>query len=259
MSSALNLMTAPILDQRLTLRERPSGLAVMRQRWSKLLFLHWRVDPAILRAKLPKGLHLDLHEDEAWLGVVPFFMERIRPVGLPPVPGLSWFLELNVRTYVHDENGVPGVWFFSLDCNQALAVEIARSRFHLPYEHAEMSAPAVDQSIHYKCRRSDQDVSAEYTYSPSGPASPAEPGTLEFFLAERYLLYSARPNGSLFTGRVHHAPYQLAPTTCNQWSTAPAEWDGFRLPASPPDSALFVDHIDVSVFPLRKHSITNDP
>ncbi|MEP4079747.1 YqjF family protein [Haloferula sp.] len=242
----------PTLDQRLALRTRPSGLALMRQRWSKLLFLHWRVDPAILNARLPAGLHLDLHDGEAWLGLVPFYMERIRPTGLPPVPGLSWFLELNVRTYVHDDNGVPGVWFFSLDCNQALAVEFARARFHLPYQHAKMSSSVQEGSIHYHCRRKDHRDAAIFTYAPDGPATVAEPGTLEFFLAERYLLYSSRPDGSLFTGRVHHTPYQLAPAKCDQWSTAPASWDGFELPSSPADSALFVDHVDVSVFALAK-------
>jgi uncharacterized protein YqjF (DUF2071 family) len=244
----------PTLDQRLALRERPGGFAVMRQRWSKLLFLHWRIEPSLLNAKLPPGLHLDLHEGEAWLGIVPFFMERIRPIGLPPLPGLSWFLELNVRTYVHDDNGIPGVWFFSLDCNQALAVEIARSRFHLPYEHAKMEAQVTAEGIHYKCRRKGCRETANYSYSPLGSPSPAEPGSLEFFLAERYILYSARPDGSLFTGRVHHAPYHLAPARCDSWSGVPAEWDGFSSFSGPAESALFVDHVDVSVFPLKKLS-----
>ena len=112
----------------------------MRQCWSGLLFLHWPVDPAMIQSRLPDGLFVDTYDNKAWLGVVPFFMDRVRPVMLPPVPGLSWFLELNVRTYVHDAQGRPGVWFFSLDCNQPLAVEIARRFFHLPYEHAAMKA-----------------------------------------------------------------------------------------------------------------------
>ncbi|MEM1085273.1 MAG: DUF2071 domain-containing protein [Verrucomicrobiota bacterium] len=244
----------PTLDQRLALRTRPKGITVMRQRWSKLLFLHWKVDPELLDKRLPQGLHLDLHEGEAWLGIVPFFMERVRPTGLPPLPGLSWFLELNVRTYVHDEAGTPGVWFFSLDCNQPLAVEFARSRFHLPYEHAEMSATRRDTEIHFKCRRSGQQDIASYHYCPEGEAHAATPGSLEFFLAERYLLFSSRPDGTLFTGQVHHDPYQLAPAACPAWSTAPSEWDDLPLPASAPDSALFVDHVDVSIFPLKRQT-----
>lgn len=244
----------PTLNQRLAVRERPRGLPVMRQRWSKLAFLHWRVEPNLLRPRLPAGLHLDLHDGEAWLGIVPFFMDRIRPVGLPPAPVLSWFLELNVRTYVHDDHGTPGVWFFSLDCNQPLAVELAHARFHLPYQHALMSARRDGSTVHYECRRESEPDTASFSYRPTGPTAPATPGSLEFFLAERYLLYSASPDGRLHSGRVHHAPYLLAPAACDEWSTLPAAWDGLSLPDTPPDSALYVEGVDVSVFPLRGSS-----
>ncbi len=223
----------------------------MRQRWSCLLFLHWRVDPDMLRARLPDGLHLDLHDGEAWLGIVPFFMRRVRPSFLPPVPGLSWFLELNVRTYVHDDRGVPGVWFFSLDCDQPLAVEFARRFFHLPYEHAAMSARTGD-FIHYTCRRKGCAETAAYQYRPAEDARPATPGSLEFFLAERYLLYSADRRSRIHHGRVHHRPYHLAPAECPGWSAAPATWDGIDLPDTPPESALVATPVDVSVFPLRR-------
>lgn len=223
----------------------------MRQRWSKLLFLHWRVDPAVLRHRLPPGLHLDLHDGEAWLGIVPFFMDRIRPPGLPPFPGLSWFLELNVRTYVHDDQGVPGVWFFSLDCNHPLAVEIARSRFHLPYEHAFMSSFRRSKEIYYRCRRETETEEASYHYTAAGPSAFAKPGSLEFFLAERYLLFSSAPDGRLHSGRVHHPAYPLQEARCEEWSSLPAEWNALPVSSIPPESALFVDHIDVSIFPLE--------
>lgn len=245
----------PTLDQRLAERQRPAGRAVMRQRWSKLAFLHWRVDPEMLQSRLPAGLHLDLHKGEAWLGIVPFYMQRIRPVGLPPLPWLSWFLELNVRTYVHDDDGRPGVWFLSLDCNQPIAVEIARRCFHLPYEHARMKAVEDDVMIHYECRRSKpgpmSGEAAEFHYGPAGPAAPAAPGTLDFFLAERYLLFSVSRDGTIHRGSVHHAPYLLAPARLDRWSIQPAAWNHLDLPLSPPDSALWVDHVDVDVFPLE--------
>ena len=241
----------PSIDQRLAIRQRPPGRPVMRQRWSKLAFLHWRADPALLQSRLPAGLHLDLHEGDAWLGIVPFFMERIRPAGLPPLPWLSWFLELNVRTYVHDDEGNPGVWFFSLDCNQPVAVGIARRFFHLPYQHARMTARTLDGGIHYECRRSGGDATAGYHYSPAGPPGFAAPGSLEFFLAERYLLFSASPDGRIHRGRVHHAPYPLSPARVTEMSDLPALWDGLRIPSTAPESALWVDHVDVDVFPLR--------
>lgn len=245
----------PTADQRLALRSRPAGRAVMRQRWDGLLFLHWRIDPERLRARLPGSLHLDLFDGDAWLGIVPFFMSRIRPAGLLPVPWLSWFLELNVRTYVHDDSGTPGVWFFSLDCNRFPAVEFARRAFHLPYEHARMTARRADGEITYQCQRKGTDherKSAAYRYRADGPTAAAEPESLEFFLAERYLLYSAASDGTLCRGRVHHAPYQLAPAACREWSDAPARWDGFDLGSRPPESRLIADPVDVSVFPLRR-------
>ncbi len=242
----------PTTGQRLACRTKPAGFAVMRQRWSRILFLHWQVDPAPLRALLPPGLHLDLHEGAAWLGIVPFFMERVRPSLLPVVPGLSWFLELNVRTYVHDDQGVPGVWFHSLDCNQPIAVELARNLFHLPYQHASMSCRNIGRGTEYTCLRRGESAEARFRYRPAGPAKVAVPGTLEFFLAERYLLYSAGKDDSLFEGRVHHEPYQLAPAECEEWSTLPAAWDGLPQPTLPPQSALWVDHVDVNVYPLRR-------
>jgi uncharacterized protein YqjF (DUF2071 family) len=251
-------MTSPTLEQRLACRVKPPGWPVMRQRWSRILFLHWRVDPAPLRAQLPPGLHLDLHEGAAWLGIVPFFMERVRPALFPAVPGLSWFLELNVRTYVHDERGVPGVWFFSLDCNQPIAVGLARGLFHLPYRQAAMRCTSHGSSTYYECRRKGAADFARYDYRPAGPARTAAPGSLDFFLAERYLLYSSSRDG-LFTGRVHHAPYALAPAAVDAWSALPAAWDGLPVPAGPPESALWVEQVDVAVHPLRPYGTLTAP
>lgn len=244
-------MSAPTLSQRLALREMPAGFPVMRQRWAGLLFLHWPVPVEMIAARLPAGLHVDTHEGVAWIGVVPFFMDRVRPVCLPPVPGLSWFLELNVRTYVHDAEGNPGVWFFSLDCNQPLAVEIARRAFHLPYQHAEMSAARDGGRIRYQCRRRSAASSAGFDYAAAAGGSPAVEGSLDWFLVERYLLFSADRNGRLFTGRVHHDPYRIAETDCSAWSAAPLGWEGFPVPEGPPASIRVAEPVDVSVFPLR--------
>ncbi|MFN8706453.1 MAG: YqjF family protein, partial [Planctomyces sp.] len=109
------------------------------QEWRRLLFLHWRVPVEDVQRLLPRGLEVDEFDGSAWLGVVPFSMERIRPWWSPAVPGISWFLETNVRTYVVDRQGVRGVWFFSLDADQWLAVKIARRFWYLPYRHAVLS------------------------------------------------------------------------------------------------------------------------
>ena len=200
----------PTLEQRQILQANPGTAPVMFQEWKKLLFLHWKIEPDILAAELPEGLHLDTHDGDAWIGVVPFFMRNIRPRFLPTVPGISNFLELNVRTYVTDRDGTPGVWFFSLDANQRLACFLGRSLFKLAYRDAAMTADEQDGWISYSALRHGECEPAAYRYRGSGKARAAEPGSLEFFLVERYLLYShCRKTGRFFRGRVHHPPYQF--------------------------------------------------
>ena len=118
---------------------RPDQRAVMRQRWADLLFLHWPVAPETLQPLLPPGLTLDTFEGQAYVGLVPFTMTGVRPVWAPPVRWLSNFHETNVRTYVHREGKDPGVWFFSLDAANSIAVRIARAAWKLPYHYARMS------------------------------------------------------------------------------------------------------------------------
>ena len=132
--------TPPDEAQRLAACVRPAGGVVMYQQWCDLLFLHWEYSAAAIQATLPEGLFVDTFGGRAYLGVVPFFMRNIRPRFLPAVPGISDFMELNLRTSVYDRAGVPGVWFYSLDANQWLAVKIARRFFWLPYEHAVMKS-----------------------------------------------------------------------------------------------------------------------
>jgi len=243
----------PTSKQRLAQQQRPSGFPVMKQRWAELGFFHWAFDPEIIAARLPNGLHVDTFDGKAWLGVVPFLMQRVRPVALPPIPWLSWFHELNLRTYVYDDAGNPGVWFFSLDCNQPLAVEIARHGFHLPYEHAEMSSEITDQSVHFRSLRKKHSLpEAVYEYPRPIAPTPAQPGTLEWFLVERYSLFSTRNNGALYTGRVHHTPYQIEPMASGLCPTTALALNGFEEPKTPPDSMLTAAPVDVTIFPLRK-------
>ena len=135
--------------------QRPAGRPqVMYQAWQKLLFLHWQVEVEEIQKMLPEGLRVDTFEGRAYVGVVPFYMRNIRPRYLPSLPWVSNFLELNVRTYVYDAKGVPGVWFFSLDANQAFAAYCGRRFFHMPYTSAKMKAEQRgDGFIHYQCLR----------------------------------------------------------------------------------------------------------
>lgn len=239
----------PTPESRLAVRERPSRAHVMLQRWEQLIFLHWRWDAAEIQRTLPAGLHVDTFQGDAWLAIVPFYMRGIRPRFCPPVPGISDFLEMNVRTYVHDEQGRPGVWFYSLDCNQPLAVWTARTFFHLPYQHARMQAPLVDGWIDYTCHRRDESAASRYRYQVSHETHAAEPGSLEFFLAERYLLFSQTPRG-IRCGQVHHTPYPLANVKLETWNVEPLLQAGFTHPNRPPDHIIGSPGVDVCIYPL---------
>lgn len=239
----------PTLESRLAVRERPDRAHVMHQRWEQLIFLHWRWDVKEIQQTLPPGLFVDTFEGDAWLAVVPFFMRAVRPRFCPAVPGISDFLEMNVRTYVHDEQGRPGVWFYSLDCNQPLAVWTARTFFHLPYHHARMKAATKDGWIDYDCHRHGKTDGARFRYSIAAQPKAAEPGSLTFFLAERYLLFSRTPHG-LRCGQVHHTPYPLAEAKVENWSLEPLLQAGFTDPRRPPDHIAGSPGVDVLVYPL---------
>jgi uncharacterized protein YqjF (DUF2071 family) len=139
---------------------------MMHHRWESLLFVHWRVPPARIQETLPEGLTVDTYDGESFVGISPFFMRDVRPVGLPAVPWLSEFQELNVRTYVFDRHGVPGIWFYSLNCNQPLAVVGARALTGLPYFNAEMKSE-TDEFINYSCRRDEAVETARSAFAVS--------------------------------------------------------------------------------------------
>ena len=190
----------------------PEQSWVMGQTWDDLLFAHWRVDADAVRALLPAGLELDLHDGDAWLGVTPFVLTGLRPRGLPPFPFVSSFPELNTRTYV-TLDGKPGIWFFSLDAANDLAVEAARRGWGLPYFRARMRATWRDGWVAYESRRSDTRgpaASFRAQYRPVGAVGEPANGMLEHFLTERYCLY-ALDGDELKRAEIHHRPWSLQP------------------------------------------------
>jgi len=227
----------------------------MSQQWTDLLFLHWEYPVDEIQRTLPLDLKVDTFEGKAYVGIVPFFMQNIRPRFCPIVPGISSFLELNLRTYVRDRSGNPGVWFYSLDANQRLAVAIARRFFHLPYVFADMSAErSSDGTIHYRSRRkenADRSTVCSFEYA-AGPSVPEpEPSSLEFFLVERYILFSLSPRG-LMRGKVWHKPYGLCQPKLNAWDANLCQLNGFAQPMRSPDHVLMSPRVDVQVFSLER-------
>ena len=189
----------------------PSRPFAMRMTWEDLLFVHWPMDPQEIQRHLPTGLKVDTWKGSAWIAVVPFRMSDVAPRGIPAVPGVSAFPELNVRTYVTTEDK-PGVWFFSLDATSWLAVRLARWAFHLPYMDAKITSRFDGTWYHYdsqRVHRNERSAHFRGRYRPTGQVFYAEPGSLEFWLTARYCLYAADPRGRVYRGEIDHGPWPL--------------------------------------------------
>jgi uncharacterized protein len=227
----------------------------MWQVWRDLLFAHWPVPLEALRVAIPQPLEIDTFEGRAWLGIVPFRMTGVRPKGLPAIPGISAFPELNVRTYVKF-GAKPGVWFLSLDAGSHIAVALARRIFNLPYFFARMKVRASDTHITYSSRRKDEEAppaELQLSYHPAGEVFQARPGTLAHFLTERYCLY-ALDERRIFRTEIHHAPWPLQPAEADFAVNSMAEAHELRLPATPP-LLYFAKRQEVQVWPPRQVAV----
>jgi uncharacterized protein YqjF (DUF2071 family) len=216
--------------------ELPSRPWIFAMRWHDLLFMHWPVPEQALLPVIPSSLAVDTCDGTAWIGVVPFRMTGDRPRALPPVPWLSAFPELNVRTYV-TTGGKPGVWFLSLDAANRLAVRMARLVFHLPYYDARMASECSDEEVHYTSQRTHRGApSAVFRghYRPIGPVFHASPGTLEHWLTERYCLYAVDRHGQVWRGDIHHARWPLQPAEAEVGVNTMTHQIGLTLPDTPP-------------------------
>ncbi|HJU53811.1 MAG TPA: DUF2071 domain-containing protein [Pyrinomonadaceae bacterium] len=239
---------------RLAVRERPEGQPIMHQDWGKLLFMHWRMDEGTLRPLIPERLTIDTFDGSAWVAITPFTMWDIRafPPYLPPVPGLSSMHELNVRTYVHLDK-VPGVWFFSLDANSSVAVTTARMFFHLPYYTAEMSLEQEEATIIYSSRRTERDAPAaelDATWQTGEKLPYSYPGSLEFFLTERYCLYAAHKQ-KLYRARIHHEPWPLQKASLSSLDSTMLESQGIPTPKGAP-LLHYAEEISVDIWPIAE-------
>lgn len=210
-------MNDPMPIDRVSATHEPDSPVLMHQNWHHLLFMHWEVPPAELQALLPHGLELDTFDGKAYVGLVPFTISGVRPSFVPPIPLISSFHEVNVRTYVHRGGKDPGVWFFSLDAASALAVTAARTMYKLPYFDASITFEVSDeplQTVEFHSRRTDprgaMPANGRVVYKPAdGVVTHAPMNTLEFFLLERYILYAADDHHNLYKARVHHQPYPI--------------------------------------------------
>jgi uncharacterized protein YqjF (DUF2071 family) len=205
----------------------------MAQIWCDLLFAHWRVEPAVLAPHIPRPLELDTRDGAAWIGVTPFVIAGLRLHGTPPLPWLSRFPEINVRTYVTC-GGRSGIWFFSLDADRQAAVTAARHGYRLPYFHARMRAEREGDEVRYESDRLEGPRARfRATYGPTGPRMPVEDGALERWLAERYCLYVVDERGRAFRGDIHHTPWPLQPAQADIELNTMANEVGLDLTGEP--------------------------
>lgn len=234
---------------------RPAEANAGTQRWRDLLFLHWEVPASSLRPLVPAELELDCFEGRAFVGVVPFLMRAIRPSWWPG-PTFN-FYETNLRTYVQHRGDAPGVYFFSLEASSWLAVQAARSGWGLPYHHATMSGAAnegsvrVGDELEYRSRRRSGEAHSHVRCRIGEPLAAPQPGSLEFFLLERYLLYNVR-GGRLHRGQVHHLPYPAHAATALEVSDGLLAAAGLpNVSSRAPDLVHYSPGVDVEVFSVR--------
>jgi len=223
----------------------PEDSWVMGQSWLDLLFAHWRIDANVLREHVPDGLEVQEHDGSAWLGVTPFELTGLRARGMLPLPYVSSFREINVRTYVtRDEK--PGIWFLSLDASSQIAVELARRTYKLPYFQARISLERRAGRIFYESVR-DERTAFSGSYRGVGDPQAPRAGSLEHFLTERYCLY-AEDRGRLHRAEIHHTPWPLQRAEANIDLNTMAP-NGLVMGAEP--VLHFSGRQDVVIWPLR--------
>lgn len=208
--------------------------------------MHWRVDADALRKVMPETLEPETFDGTAWIAVVPFEMRDVRPRFAPVVPLLSFFPELNVRTYV-TRDGRPGVYFFSLDAANPIAVEVARRFFHLPYQNAEMTCVRNGEWVKYWSRRTETDAppaELRARYRSTGAPFAAERNSLEYFLTARYCLYTTDGQGRILRAEIHHPPWQLQHAECEIEKNTMTEPIGLQLSNEAPH-LLFTKKIEM--------------
>ena len=213
----------------------PESPWFMRQTWQHLLFAHWRVPARELQAVVPAELLIDTYDGEAWIGTTPFLVSGLRLRGTTPIPVLSRFPELNLRTYV-TVGGKPGIYFLSLDAARRAAAAAARRSYRLPYFHSRISMHAAGGTVSFSSRRISGDgpaASFAADYRPTGGVEAADPGSLEYFLAERYCLYTLDERRRVHRGEIQHPPWPLQLATAEIGQNRMATPFGLRLEGEP--------------------------
>jgi uncharacterized protein YqjF (DUF2071 family) len=234
---------------RITPTTRPAGSNAGTQSWRSLLFCHWEVSVDSLRELVPAALSIDTYQGRAFVGLVPFRMNAVRPSWLPRRLAFH-FLETNVRTYVVHQDR-PGVYFFSLDASSRLAVTAARSGWSLPYYYARMSATEQNGLHIYRSQRPAHGAESSVAFRIANELGVSQPGTLEHFLLERYLLFVERKK-QIYMGQVHHTPYPTHTAMVEEFHDNLISAAGLPAVNHCPEIAHYSTGVDVEVFAIKR-------
>lgn len=219
----------------------PSGRWALTQRWNDLLFAHWPIPVAKMAALLPDWLEVDTFQGSAWLGAVPFWLDRIKIRGVPSFVGARSFPDLNLRTYVRDQfTRSPGIYCFSFDASSLLATAAARAVYNLPYHWASMKLEQRSErefAFYSRRRFAGQPVIFNARYRGLGPSSRLaehRAGTIEHFVTERSCLFSTDRTGQPVRSNLHYVPWPLEEAEAEIERNDLAESIGLTLPRTEP-------------------------
>ncbi|MGC9225270.1 MAG: YqjF family protein [Terracidiphilus sp.] len=222
-------------------RPLPAGRWVLTQRWNDLLFAHWPIPEVLMESLLPEWLEVDTYQGSAWLGAVPFWLDRIKVRGVPSMPGLRNFPDLNFRTYVRDRfTRTPGMYCFSVDSNNFFAVAAARAIYHLPYKLAEMHLEQRSErefAFYSRRRFSRSEVIFKARYRGLGPTQKTaeiRPGSFEYYFSERNCLFSTNRSGQPIRANLHHVSWPLEEAEAEIERNDLARAIGIELPKKEP-------------------------
>ena len=248
-------MKFPSIKDRLNARLEPQDKTiVMHHQWRNLLFLHWEIDKDLIQQTLPPGLYTDTFNNKAYIGITPFMLKNLKLGILPPIPGISDFPEINVRTYVFDDSGIPGIWFYSLDADNLPSVKAAHL-INLPYVHSDIAYEdgTSDEIISFSLKRNNTPRTAsKFSFIINGKDFFAESDSLEFFLIERYYLFTyLNEKQKLNKIQVHHNPYPLCSADLLDYDSNLLQADGFSLINRYPDHIIMSPGVDVNIYNMK--------
>ena len=225
----------------------------MKQTWSDLLFAHYPIEYDSLRKLVPEALHLDSYNGRYWIGVVPFRMSGVRLRGLPAIPGTAQFPELNVRTYI-TLGGKPGVYFFSLDAANLLAVKGARTLYYLPYWVADMNMKNSETTITFQSKRlANHEIELACSYRPISEPFQVEKGSFEEWMVERYCFYTLNGSGIPLRCDILHEPWTLQNAEVEFTANSILSKQGIDVDSNHP-ICHFAKRMEVRAWPLVHHS-----